>query len=91
MKILAVHDITYHRNGICGQGWHGVYFEMIEDGRMSNMHLTFFDPEVYAVVGLDNFTETWRGDVIVEELKEFAIEGAKQDEKLNKLAGILQR
>jgi hypothetical protein len=83
----VINDFVYHRNGICGQGWHGVLFDVIEDGQVHRMHLTFFDVNTYAVVDLDDPTAPWRGDVILDAVVQAAIENTQE---FGDLAQVLQ-
>ncbi len=65
---LAIIDIAYHRNGICGAPFHAIIFRDPEAGRM--LGIVFDEPHHVAVFNLDSLAvgsiafclNSWRGD-----------------------------
>ncbi len=68
---LDIREVSYHRNGISGNGFHVVQFKFKEDGVSLNMiGIVFEEPGNVAVfdrqllsVGIAEFIKnSWRGD-----------------------------
>ena len=68
---LDIQEVSYHRNGISGNGFHVVQFKFKEDGVPLNMlAVVFEEPGSVAVfdrqllsVGITEFIKnSWRGD-----------------------------
>jgi hypothetical protein len=62
---LEILSINYHRNGVCGAGFHSVAFNFRdEDGRYRKMVATVFEEKGYcSVIEIEDFANCWRGDV----------------------------
>lgn len=74
MKIL---EIDYHRNGVCGEGFHAVRFtDVVDESGLPREFLAMvFDRAVYGVVCVDYLAEKgvglgnhWRGDYYIDRL-----------------------
>lgn len=65
---LTVHQIQYHRNGVCGSPFHVIRFTDADEGDM--LGVVFDEPHHVAVLHLDRLdtrdigfgTNSWRGD-----------------------------
>lgn len=75
MPDIEVTDISYHRNGISGLGFHAVLFK---DGRLNMMAAVFDEPGSVAVFDTDLVGagviafgfNSWRGDSFEAQLRE---------------------
>ncbi len=86
MKIKVL-ESSFHRNGICGNGFHAVLFKHRVDGRKAEKFLAilFDEPGSCAVISLDRIERdgvgfargnSWRGDHFEDELRRQIKEGA---------------
>lgn len=76
---LTIKEVSWHRNGIGGEGFHAVYFHYSEPGEEPKKMLAilFDDPGQCAVIQLDQpgeFTvqfgrNSWRGDHFETQLR----------------------
>lgn len=77
---LKIDEVAYHRNGVCGNGFHAVLFRFKPDGerREKSFLATVFDePGNCAVISLDRISvygvefgpNSWRGDWFEDELR----------------------
>ena len=63
---LTIDSVTYHRNGVSGEGFHSVAFGW--DGR--KMIATVFEGQgACAVIDLGDLCENWRGDHFEPQLR----------------------
>jgi len=76
---VEIKQVAYHRNGVCGEGFHVVLFTMVEDRKRRDMMATVFDKPGHVAVldrnllGQGEVTmdegNAWRGDVFEEDLR----------------------
>ena len=78
---LKIQEISYHRNGICGEGFYAVRFLWTpedEPQEESFLAILFDGPGQCAVIGLDRIEtvgvafalgNSWRGDRFEEDLR----------------------
>jgi len=78
MNPIKVQEVAYHRNGICGEGFHAVRFRWDTGDGVENFVGTVFDGSGQcAVLSLDRIAQTgvtfgfnsWRGDDFEPELR----------------------
>ncbi len=79
MKPIKVTELSYHRNGICGEGFYAVLFDWDDEGTRRKMVASVFDGKgrcaVYDVAQLADgniaFAQgnSWRGDNFEPELR----------------------
>jgi hypothetical protein len=78
---VEIQEISFHRNGIAGEGFYAIRFRWAEDGgEKENFLATLFDAEGYcAVIGLDRigthgvgftYGNSWRGDYFEDALRQ---------------------
>ena len=77
--IIKVKEIAYHRNGICGEGFHVVTFTQAEYGQTHNMLGILFEGSGRcAVLDVDQTAagniafangNSWRGDHFEDDLR----------------------
>jgi hypothetical protein len=84
---IEVQEISYHRNGIAGEGFYAVRFRWETDRGMENFIGTVFDGRGQcAVLSLDRIAangvafgvNSWRGDTVEAALR-VAIEGKARE------------
>lgn len=80
--MIEVKEFSYHRNGVCGEGFYAVLFrhDPEENGVLEDFLAILFDGSGQcAVIGLDRIAEmgvkfangnSWRGDRFESELRE---------------------
>ena len=76
---LKIKELSYHRNGICGEGFHAVLFDWKDKGTLRHMVGTVFDGAgqcaIYEVAELAKGNiafacgNSWRGDNFEGELR----------------------
>ena len=72
---IEIVEVAYHRNGVCGVGFHVVRFDADMNGTRHRMLATRFDPEsdinpriavldidILQQKGVGFITNSWRGD-----------------------------
>jgi hypothetical protein len=77
---LKIKQVSYHRNGVSGEGFHAVLFDWKDEGKLHHMVGTVFDGAgqcaVYDVQELEKGNiafacgNSWRGDHFEGELRE---------------------
>ena len=80
MMNIDVNEVAFHRNGICGEGFHAIRFTYAPDGKPEHFLAIVFDTTGQcAVIGIDRLSEmgvrfaegnSWRGDYFEHELRE---------------------
>lgn len=83
---IAIQEVSWHRNGISGEGFYAVRFQWGVSGSVENFIATVFDaPGHCAVLSLDRMNKSgvafgensWRGDEIEDRLRQ-AIEARSE-------------
>ena len=91
---LIFKEVAYHRNGVCGDGFHCA---VVNDPKIGDMLITYFEIKdhiccaVYKLSMLPNirFTEnSWRGDHYVDQMRKAIVEYNKQFDYYLKVDGF---
>jgi hypothetical protein len=71
---VVIERVAYHRNGICGNGFHVVFEE--------RGNVAVFDRELVGKGDIDFFSNSWRGDEFEQALREGVAEYQRATEVL---------
>lgn len=84
---LAVENIQYHRNGVCGAPFHVLIFRDADEGRMLGIvfqeecHVAIFNLDKLAAGNIAFGVNSWRGDQYEPHLRRAIQESYHEEAK----------
>jgi hypothetical protein len=85
---VVIERVAYHRNGICGNGFHVILFTQLDGTKMQGVvfeergNVAVFDRELVGKGDIDFFSNSWRGDEFEQALREGVAEYQRAPEVL---------
>lgn len=73
---IVIERVAYHRNGICGNGFHAITFRQLDNTPMMGVvfeepgNIAVFNRELAGAGNLDFYTNSWRGDEFEQALRQ---------------------
>ena len=85
---VVIERVAFHRNGICGNGFHVILFTQLDGTKMQGVvfeepgNIAVFDRDLVGQSNVDFYSNSWRGDEFEQALREAVAEYRRAQECL---------